>query len=820
MTVSRLQPSRSFFDAVTGCLFISFATLCGLLPVISRAAPIDDSPVNFYDDVKPVLAVHCYKCHTGEKPKGGLLLDTLSHALSGGKSGEPTIVPGASARSELVRRITSTDPDERMPSKGPRLSESEITRIKLWIDAGAKWPERDDYWAFQPPKEQELPAVRNAKGIRNPIDRFVNVRLDAAKIVPSAEADARTLLRRAYADLLGVPPMPEETERFLRDKSPEAYEKLVERLLADSRYGERWARHWLDLARYGESDGYEDDKIRPHAWRYRDYVIRSLNADKPYDRFVQEQIAGDELWPNEPDAWIATGFGRLGAWDGMSKEPEKQRQDFLNDATDAIGSVFLGMTIGCARCHDHKYDVITQRDYYRMQAFFAGVKRESRDVRGELNEPAEVTAAFQKESPELKQLRAERDELLRIARETLEKERAAQTESGKTNRISDSDVNKNVDAEHPGRLAKLNGRIKDLEGRVRLHEPKADAVFHDGSTPPKTRVLLGGELSRPGEKVEPGFVEAMVRTSAPAIVDAKKPKRRTELARWLTSPENPLTARVMVNRLWQHHFGAGIVATPSDFGRNGARPTHPELLDWLAREFVKQGYSLKSMHRLIMTSAAYRRSSANLPPAFAKDPENKLLWRVNRRRLEGETIRDTVLMVSGSLNPAMGGPGVYAKLPKGVNVEFPNNDKELSWGTSTKEEDSRRSIYLFQRRTLTFPLMDVFDVAPMNQSCAARAQTTVAPQALALFNGEFAREAAGHFAERLRREAGNESAKQIERAFQIAFARPPTKTERKAGQQFLIEQATRRKSDADRQRAALVDFCHVILNANELIYID
>ena len=817
--MTKLRSSRALFDAVIGGPFVLLAALCMVLPPISRGAALERSSVSFYDDVKPLLAVHCYKCHTGEKPKGGLLLDTLESALAGGKSGEPAIVPGTSARSELVRRITSTDPDEQMPSKGPRLSEAEIAHIKRWIDAGAKWPERDDYWAFQPPKEQALPAVKNAKGIRNPIDLFINARLDAAKIVPSPEADARTLLRRAYADLIGVPPTPEESERFLRDKSPDAFGKLVDRLLADPRYGERWARHWLDLARYGESDGYEDDKIRPHAWRYRDYIIRSLNADKPYDRFVQEQIAGDELWPNEPDAWIATGFARLGAWDGMSKEPEKQRQDFLNDATDAMGSVFLGVTIGCARCHDHKYDVITQRDYYRMQAFFAGVKRESRDVRGELNEPAEVTAAFQKDNAELKQVRSERDELLRITRDTLEKERAAQADAGKTNKISDSEVNKKVEAEHPGRLAKLNGKIKDLERRVRLHEPKADTVFHDGSPPRKTRVLLGGELSRPGEGVEPGFVEAMVRIVAPTLSDAKT-KRRTELARWLTSPENPLIARVMVNRLWQHHFGAGIVATPSDFGRNGARPTHPELLDWLAREFVNQGYSLKAMHRLVMTSAAYRRSSANNPTAFAKDPENTLLWRMNRRRLEGEAIRDTILAVSGSLNPAMGGPGVYAKLPKGVNVEFPNNDKELSWGTSTQEEDRRRSIYLFQRRTLTFPLMDVFDVAPMNQSCAARPQTTVAPQALALFNGEFAREAAGHFAERLRRETGNDPLKQIERAFQIAFARQPTKAERKAGQQFFIEQRAIRKSDADPQQAVLIDFCHVILNANELIYID
>src|SRR6185436_19450315 len=311
----------------------------------------------------------------------------LKAALAGGKSRSPAIVPGKSRESELIRRITSQDPDEQMPpkGKGSKLTENEIELIKHWVDQGAKWPERDDYWAFLPPTDPPLPETR--KPALNAIDRFIDSRLEAAKVAPVAPADARMLLRRAFADLLGVPPSPEEAELFLQDRSPDAYEKLVDRLLADSRYGERWARHWLDLVRYGESDGYEDDKIRPHAWRYRDYIIRSFNADKPYDRFVQEQIAGDELWPNDSDAWIATGFARLGAWDGMSKEPAKQRQDFLNDATDAVGAVFLGVTLGCAKCHDHKYDAITQRDYYNLQSFFSGVKREAHDLTNGSREP-------------------------------------------------------------------------------------------------------------------------------------------------------------------------------------------------------------------------------------------------------------------------------------------------------------------------------------------------------------------------------------------------------------------------------------------------
>ncbi|MEW6156432.1 MAG: DUF1553 domain-containing protein [Verrucomicrobiota bacterium] len=805
----------------------NFCARIGILLLILAASaafangnsPFNNSSVSFYDDIKPLLSVHCYKCHGSDKQKGNLQLDTRAHAIAGGKSGKPAIDPGNSQRSEILRRIQSTDPDEQMPPEGQRLTSSQIALIQRWIDAGAIWPDRDDYWAFQPPREIEPPRTRQTASIRNPIDRFIQFRLEQAGITPAPQADARTRLRRAYADLIGLPPTPAEAEAFLKDKSPDAFERLVDRLLNDPRYGERWARHWLDLARYGESDGYEDDKIRPRAWRYRDYVVRALNQDKPYDRFVQEQIAGDEMWPNDSDAWIATGFARLGAWDGMSKEPEKQWQDFLNDATDVMGSVFLGVTLGCARCHDHKYDVISQRDYYRMQGFLAGVKRDTRDWPHGLQEPAAVKFAFQSDHSRLQQRRNERDELLQRARQALERERTGPSASAEQKKFSDADIAKKAETEAPGQLARLNEQITELDRRVRLSEPKLDAVFRDGTPPRETRLLLGGELHRPGPEVQPGFVDALAPANASAEhVDANR--RRSALAHWLTSADHPLTARVIVNRLWQHHFGEGIVATPSDFGRNGKRPTHPELLDWLARELIRQGWSLKKMHRLMMTSAAYQRASTHVAAAAAKDPENQLLWRMNRRRLESEAIRDTMLAVSGRLHLAIGGPGVYAQLPHGVNVAFPNNDKELSWGLSTPEQNVRRSIYLFQRRTLTFPLMEVFDAAPMNQSCATRPQTTVAPQALALFNGEFAREAARWFGERLEREAGHDPGDKIQHAFHLAFSRPPTRKEMKQAKQFLAEQAARRHSEPDPQRMAWTDFCHVLLNANELIYID
>jgi hypothetical protein len=735
----------------------------------------DPEPVDFHGRVLPLLAVRCHGCHGAEQAKGKLRLHTREGVVR--------------ASTELLRRVSLPEGDEdRMPPEGTRLAAEEVDLLRRWIAGGTAWPDRDDYWAFLPPRATSEPLS---------IDSHVDRALAKAGLVPAGEADRRTLLRRAHADLVGVPPSPEEAEAFLAARSPDAFERLVDRLLADPRHGERWARKWLDLARYSESNGYEDDKIRPHAWRYRDYVIRSLNADKPFDRFVQEQIAGDELWPADPDAWIATGFARLGPWDGMSMEPAVRHQDYLNDATDAVGAVFLGMTVGCARCHDHKFDRITQADYYSLQAFFAGSKREDRDLPGAVADPPSVREAWAAARDALAAARKELDALRREAREEILVLRRCDVAPDGEVKITDDEIHKRLDRFHPGARARLEARIKEQGVVEKLHRPAAEAVLAAPGPAPKTHLLRQGNLAAKGPETPPRFVEAMCPPGGATPPAGGRPA----LARWLTSPEHPLVARVIVNRLWQEHFGRGLVATPSDFGRNGGRPTHPELLDALAVDLVRSGWSLRATHRKMMLSAAWRRASGSPP---SSDPENRLLAVANRRRLDAESIRDGILAVSGRLHPAAGGPGVYAPIPKELNVMLPNNDKELSWGTAPEAEGRRRSVYLFQRRSLTYPMIEVFDGPTMNQSCPRRPETTVAPQALTLFNGEFCRDEARALAERALRESPGDP---VGRAFLLAFTRAPSAAERARCADFLA-------------RSALPELCHVLLNANEFVTLD
>jgi hypothetical protein len=719
-------------------------------------------------------------------------------------------------------------------------------------------PKPEKSWAFRTPTRPTPPAVQNAAWVRTPLDRFVVAKLEEAGLKPAAEADRATLIRRLSFDLIGLPPTPEEVEAFVNDRAPDAYERLVDRLLASPRHGERWALFWLDLVRFAESDGFKSDDPRPAAWRYRDYVIRSFNRDRPYDRFLREQLAGDELYPEDADALIATGFHRHYPDEYNAVDLEKRRQDILNDMTDTTGQVVLGLTLGCARCHDHKFDPIAQTDYYRIQAFFAAfrpaempvgnhaeVERYQRqlhaweektaDVRrrmAELEAPfkeqflTKRKARFPKEYQEMYELPAEK-------RTPLQEQIAAMV--AKQVEIGGDDVAKSMKPEVRQQWKELGKQMAEF-AREKPRLGTAMTMTDVGSMAPPTFLLKRGDWRQPGQEIAPGYLSAIDDREAaiPASPNSRTTGRRAALAQWLTRPENPLTARVMVNRLWQHHFGKGLVATPSDFGAQGDPPSHPELLDWLAATFVEQGWSLKAMHRLLVMSATYRQSSSHPEASVGSDPENRLWWRMERRRLEGETLRDALLAVSGLLNLKEGGPSVYPELPG----ELGGMKKSTAWPVSPDSEArNRRSVYVFVKRNQRYPLFSVFDAPDSNETCARRHLSTSAPQALALLNDRTSLEQARAFAGRVLREAGSAPDKVAERAFRLALGRSPDAGERQAIRTFLDREVPQLRerlagkhpppapvpvpADVDTAyAAAVVDVCHALLNVNEFLYVD
>ena len=607
------------------------------------------------------------------------------------------------------------------------------------------------HWAFQPRADSPVPvfsAASDRQWVRNPIDAFVLAGLRKEGLKPAPRADRRTLIRRLTFDLTGLPPAPEEVDRFLSDRAADAYPRLVERLLDSPACAERWARHWLDVVRFAESDGFEYDTHRSEAWRYRDYVIRSIAEDKPYDRFVREQLAGDEIDPNSEEMQVAAGFHRLGPFrkNAGNQDAAYNRNEVLVEMTNVIGSGLLGITLGCARCHDHKFDPIRQKDYYRMQAFFATTFH--RDIP---LSSAEQEAEWKKKTDaieaELKPLRAQ----LKTA--------------------------------GPQRLA-LEKEIAEKEAGLPTPLPVLQTVEDQAAKYTPVHVLARGNSANPGEEVgmrPPGVL--LPEGSAEWPRDTASP--RMALARWITDPANPLTARVMVNRIWQNHFGAGIVSTANDFGRMGTRPSHPELLDWLANQFVKDGWRLKPLHRMILLSSTYQQDYLAATPASAseKDPDNRLLWRFPRRRLSAEELRDAMLAASGRLNPRRGGPSVILPIEPALLTLIYN---PAQWKPDADAEQyNRRGIYLFQKRNLRLPFLEVFDSPDLLLSCARREQSTHAPQALELMNGEFSNAMAAAMARRVAKEAGEEPDHQIVRLFQLALGRDPDTAERKAAVRYL-----------------------------------
>jgi hypothetical protein len=723
--------------------------------------------------------------------------------------------------------------------------------------------EQLNHWAYQKVQKPKPPGGGNRAWVRNPVDAFVLAKLESKGLKPAPVADKVTLLRRATFDLTGLPPTPEEVEAFLADNSPAAFEKVVDRLLASPHYGEKWARHWLDLARYAESDGFKADDTRPNIWRYRDYVIKAFNEDKPYDRFIKEQIAGDELWPDDPDALVATGFNRHYPDEYNARNLRQRRQEILNDITDTVGAVFLGSTIGCARCHNHKYDPILQKDYYRLQAFFAPMRAKDDIVLVTPAAQAEYQrklAQWQEQTKEIREriAKIEAPVAKSIYDDSFEKypediQLAITTPPEKRDTMqwlmyhkAQWQLNYGVDEDGAGVAQKLKGEKKKEWEALRKElaafddiKPKplpiGSGIVDVGLEAPTTYVLKGGGYDAFGEEVQPGFLTILDRGPA-KIVPSKigTTGRRTALANWLAAPDNPLTARVMVNRLWHYHFGRGIVGTPSDFGEMRDMETHRELLDWLAATFVEQGWSVKKMSRMIMLSNAYQQSSAFDAGATKVDPDDKLLWRYHRQRLSGEEIRDAILAVSGRINWRMGGPSVFPEIPKEMDVRG-------GWRRNESEDQTtRRSIYTFVRRNSRYPMFQAFDMPDTHESCSRRGVSTTAPQALNLLNDKTILLSAQSFAGRVLKESSADVNRQIAVAYRLALSREPDAEERKMAISFLERQSTliisrieakqpvalpancSIASDAAAQAraAALVDFCHVLFNSNEFVYVN
>ncbi|HVL12970.1 MAG TPA: DUF1549 and DUF1553 domain-containing protein, partial [Gemmata sp.] len=682
-----------------------------------------------------------------------------------------------------------------------------------------------DTWAY---KRYTRPAVP-AGDAANPIDRFLLAKLRTKGLTFAPEADRRTLIRRVYFDLIGLPPTPEEIDAFLNDKSADAYEKVVDRLLASPRFGERQAEWWLDVVRYAESDGFNSDGFRPNAWRYRDYVIKSFNADKPFDRFVKEQLAGDELYPNDSDAVVATGFLRHFPDEYNAVNLEQRRQEILNDITDTTAAAFLGLTVGCAKCHDHKTDPVPQEDYYRLQAFFAGMKpvevplvppgkkaeyetalaaweEKTADVRAAI---AKLEAPHHAAESKRQRMRFPKEyaDLLDVAPEKLTPLEQQIRAMIAKQVYANGDVSAKLKGADKEQWTALKAKLAELS-KDRPADPPVAMAMTDLPTPPATKLLKRGNWRVPAkEELDPGFVSVITDADAAIKPTENTPGRRAALANWIASADNPLTARVIANRLWQHHFGKGIVVSSGDFGVTGDRPTHPELMDWLASELTAKGWSLKHLHRLMVTSAAYKQSAKGDAGADL-DPDNALLWRFPGRRLDGEALRDAMLAVSGRLNLKAGGPSVFPEIPPELKAAG------TPWKvTADAKERDRRSVYVFVKRNLRYPLFALFDAPDRNETCSRRFVTTTAPQALTLLNDPLVLGFAKSFAARVTKEAGTDPAKVIDRAYLLALGRAPKPAERDTMLAFL-------KDHPGTTDDAATDLCHTLLNLNEFLYVD
>jgi hypothetical protein len=933
----------------TIALCVALVAVC---PMPVRAdnsiAPQDKTLKFFQDEIRPLLTYKCLTCHSSYKKKGALDLSTQEKALKGGDNG-PALVVGKSADSLLYQRVAAGE----MPPNNP-LGVEQVALFKEWIDAGAVYDKvplttaglraGPDWWSLQPVIKSKLPKVANKDWVRTPIDAFILAKLEEKRLKPAREADRQTYIRRVTFDLIGLPPTREEVDAFVNDKSMDAYEKLVDRLLASPHYGERWGRHWLDVVRFAESHGYETNSLRMNAWPYRDYVIRAFNNDIPYPQFILEQLAGDTLKNADFLTQSATGFLVGGAHDIVGiQTPEgalQQRMDDLDDIISATGHTFLGLTINCARCHDHKFDPISQKDYYSFQAILAGVQHSERELKvDDSNDRERATVSVAKELADvgarldalepLFQAGKPNNRLPVNAQRNVERfdpvdakfvrftilatndktepcidELEIYSAGDGTTNVALSSAGAKATAsslfpdasihqiphlndgklgnswswisKEPGagwaqielpNVAKIDrivwGRDRDQKFRDRLptayrieatiepgkwqvvassedrlpfkSEPvsqsptglTAEQMKEYGSLLKRRQELQAkltglanalriycGSFSQPGpihvlkrgdpmSKAEEVYPAGLSTIKLPLQIsrDAPEKERRAALACWIANPDNPLASRVLANRIWHYHFGRGIVATPSDFGFNGNRPTHPELLDWLASEFKENGWHVKPLHRLILLSASYRQSGQINPNAMQIDKQNTLLWRRTPRRLEAEAIRDSILSVSGKLDLKMGGPGYDIWEPNTNYVTVFKSKLDLG------PAEFRRMVYQFKPRSQQDPTFGTFDCPDAALARPKRTESITVLQALNLFNSRFALSQAGFFAERVKREAGDDSARQVERAFQLAFGRKPMEAESAASVKIIVDHG-------------LSALCRVLYNANEFMYVD
>ena len=782
--------------------------------------------VDFATTIQPLLAKRCYACHGPDKQEGGFRLDERETLLAEADSGETPIVPGDSQRSELLRRVLSNDDAERMPPEGPALKPDQVDALRGWIDEGAHYA---PHWAFQPVQKLPPPEVDHRDRLVGALDAFVVRRLEAKQLELSPEAAPTELIRRLFFDTIGLPPPAEELARIEADWGQESYTRLVDRLLADPAFGVRWGRNWLDVVRYAETNSFERDGVKPNAWKYRDYVIQAMNSDKPYDQFIREQVAGDELDQVTTETLTATGFYRLGIWDDEPADPLQARFDEYDDIVSTIGQGFLALTFNCARCHDHKIDPIPQADYYALVAFVRDVT--SYGARGDQTTNSQIDVSGQELAEQydqwttkLKRLRERRLEIEQsgIVKMSAPDQRA--TEGPERDQVLKAKLKEFLSDQESleyDELQKEERSAKRELNRLPPHQSVLGLAQCD-ATPPATHILLRGSPHNAGAEVQPTFPK-LLGGQTPELptmpAGAKSAGRRRVLADWLASKDNWLTARVVANRVWQHYFGRGIAASPNNFGLMGERATHPELLDHLATQLMEHDWSLKALHRQILLSSTYRQSSSTTGAAAVAaaqiDPDNRLYWRQSIRRLSAEQTRDAVLAVTGELNEQQFGESFFQTLSKEVLAS--QSQPGAGWGKSSPSEQARRSIYIRVKRSLPVPMLAAFDFPETDISCEARFLTTQPGQALGMLNSQWMQEQASALLSRVEREVGTELRDQATRAFELVLSHKPDQRDVDELVQLTERLKLKHNFSDDQARHAM---CLAALNVNQFLYID